>query len=75
MYPTISAALAEEHRRDLCAQAERARLVRAARSCRKPPLTAGQRRAVHRTRFHPVQAFHSWIAAASRSRHSSVPSP
>ncbi|MEP6528194.1 MAG: hypothetical protein ABJA86_13650 [Nocardioidaceae bacterium] len=73
MHPIIAIAVAEEHRRDLYRQAEHARLVRAARSGSKPPLAAGQRRAVRRTRFRPVRAFHSWFVAAGRSWDSSVP--
>ena len=36
-HPTIAAALAEEHRRDLTARAETRRLARAARSSRPAP--------------------------------------
>lgn len=73
MHPITVSALVEEHRRDLYMQAERGRLVRAARSVPRPPLTACQRGGPRRRPFHPVYNFHAWVASAYRSRRRSLP--
>jgi len=42
-YPALSATLAEQHRDDLCHQAEQARLARGGRDARRPRWYAGYR--------------------------------
>lgn len=53
MHPTITAALAEQHRRDLTARAETYRIARATRATRPAPAR-------------PVRIIQNLIAAASR---------
>jgi hypothetical protein len=57
-HPSIAAALAEEHRRDLTARAEACRLARAARSSRPAPA---------RDTAKPVDVIRQLITAARRT--------
>jgi hypothetical protein len=53
LHPTLTAALAEQHRRDLLARAEAHRITRAARASRRAPA-------------HPTRIIPQLIAAARR---------
>ena len=60
MHPTIAAALAEQHRRDLTARAETYRIARAARSSRPAP----PRPAADQARTLPRLITTAWRTAA-----------
>jgi len=62
MHPAITAALADQHRRDLTAQASAYRLARAARNCQptRPGRSPGPRRLTG-----PLQAIRRAVTAAA----------
>ncbi|MDT4922493.1 MAG: hypothetical protein QOG01_206 [Pseudonocardiales bacterium] len=72
MHPIIASHIAADHHRAMLADAQQARLARAARAGSKT-LTTGRRPDVRRTRFHPAYALHRWIAGAGRSQQRSLP--